>query len=582
MRIPRIRPSFALAIFTSLAAIAIASCTAARNLVLTGGEIHPTPAPHQNEPGPHVLIFGFDGAGYNQLNEAIASGRAPNLAALLGKPEGGGVYDHAYSAPQAETIFPAITAAAWSVIFTGEPSAYTSIPGNEWFAREQMQFYAPIPVSVPQTGDVLKMVGADLIGKQLTAPTLYEQAGVSSGVSLNMVYRGADTFTTVAPTTFVALVADYLAGATGGVTSRREVYSAFDQDSINKLISAFDKQGIPRLQTVYFPGIDLYTHVAPGDPLRQEVEYLEQITDPLVGKVIAEYKSRGLLSNTYVLIIADHGHTPVLNDSAHALAMDPNTGPDAVLKSVGFRPRPFVLDPSSVQQDYQAVLAYEDSIAYVYLADRSTCPNVFNKCDWTRPPRFDEDVMPVARAFYEANRTGKGAPRLKGTLDLIFARRPVPKGSPTNEYEVFDGKGLVPIAEYLEDHPHPDLLDLDRRMRWLTVGPHGNRSGDVLLLARIGLTIPIQQRYYFAHLFHSVHGSASVQDAHIPLILSHEGCAGSTLKSAMEHVTGERPTVLQFTPLVLELLGASGHDEICGEHKSAPAERIAAHTGASK
>lgn len=581
MGISRACTSVVIAILTTVITVALVSCTTTRNLVLSGGEQHPTPVPHPDEPGPHVLIFGFDGAGYNQLNAAIDSGHAPNLAALLGKPMGGGLYDHAYSAPHAETIFPAITAAAWSVIFTGEPTAYTSIPGNEWFAREQMQFYAPIPVSVPETGDTLKMIGADLIGKQLTAPTLYEQAGVTSGVSLNMVYRGADTFTTVAPATFVALIADYLAGASGGVTSRRTVYSTFDEDSITKLIAAFGERGIPRLQTVYFPGIDLYTHVAPGDPLQQEVEYLEQVTDPLVGKVIAEYQSRGLLSNTYILILADHGHTPVLNDPIHALGVDPTTGPEAVVKAAGFRPRPFVLDPSSVQQDYQAAFAYEDSIAYVYLADRSTCPDVFNKCDWSKPPRFEEDVMPVAKAFYEANRTGAGAPRLKGTLDLIFARRPAPSGSNTSEYQVFDGKRLVPIAEYLEDHPHRDLLDLDRRMRWLTVGPHGNRAGDVLLLARIGLTIPIEQRYYFAHLFHSVHGSASVQDAHIPLILSHQGCRGTTLKTAMERVTGEHPTTLRVTPLVLELLGTNGHDAICGGSGSAPAERISARAGAA-
>jgi hypothetical protein len=579
MRISRDAASAFLALTLSLA---IVSCATERNLVLSGGEQHPTSMPHAAEPGPRVLIFAFDGAGYDQLNEAIRSGQAPNLAALLGQEEGGGVYDHAYSAPQAESIFPSITAAAWSVIFTGEPTAYTSIPGNEWFAREKMQFYAPIPVSVPQTGDTLKMIGDDLVGKQLTAPTLYEQAGVSSGVSMNMVYRGADTFTTVPPTAFVALVGDYLAGAATGVSENRTVYSTFDEDSAAKLLAAFDKQGIPRLQTVYFPGIDLYTHVAPGDPLAQEVLYLEQITDPLVGKVIAEYKSRGIFDNTYVIVIADHGHTPVLNDSLHALGVDPDTGPATVLKAAGFRPRPFVLDPSSVQQDYQAALAYEDSIAYVYLADRSTCPDPFNKCDWNKPPRFEEDVIPAARAFYEANRTGKGARRLKGTLDLIFARRPVPPGSNTSEYEVFDGEKLVPIAEYLEEHPHPELFDLDRRMRWLTVGPHGNRSGDILLLARISLTVPIGQRYYFAHLFHSVHGSASVQDGHIPLILSHAGCRGATLKAAMEHATGERPTQLRVTPLVLELLGNKGHDTICGERNGTPTERAALSAGKPK
>jgi Type I phosphodiesterase / nucleotide pyrophosphatase len=551
-----------LTIFAVVLSLVLFSCTPAK-LVLSGGEQHPHPLPRVTEPGPNVLIFGFDGTGYNQLEEAMKSGHAPNLAALLGKNLGGGSYDHAYSAPDAESIFPSITVAAWSAIFTGAPTAYNSIPGNEWFAREQMQFYAPVPVSVPETGDTLKMLSDNLVGRQLTSPTLYQQAGVSSGVSMNMIYRGADTFTVVAPSAFVTMVSDYMAGTTDQESGNRALYQHLDENSVAKLLDTFKTRGIPRLQTVYFPGIDLYTHVAPGDPLEQEVNYLEEVTDPLVGKVIAEYQSRGMLQNTYVLVIADHGHTPVLSDKEHALGVDPETGPAAVLKNAGYRMRPFVLNPSSGQQDYQAAFAYEDSIAYVYLADRSTCPNPSNKCDWTKPPRYKEDVMPAVRAFYQANKTGKGAPRLKGKLEMILARRPGLDDGVTREYRVYDGRRLVELEDYVKDHRDLDLLDIDRRMKWLSVGPHGDRAGDILLMARTGLKVPIAKRYYFAHLFHSVHGSGSEQDSHIPLILSHQGCSSRTLKKAMLGVTGEPPTQLKFTPLVLKLLGKNNRDEIC-------------------
>jgi hypothetical protein len=549
-------------IIAAVLCCAIYSCAPAK-LVLSRGEEHPHPLPRVTEPGPNVLIFGFDGAGYNQLDEAIKSGRAPNLAALLGKNLGGGLYEHAYSAPDAEAIFPSITVAAWSAIFTGAPTAYNSIPGNEWFAREQMQFYAPVPVSVPETSDTLKMLSDNLVGRQLTSPTLYQQAGVSSGVSMNMIYRGADTFTIVAPSAFVTMVSDYMTGTSDTANANRALYQHLDENSVAKLVETFKARGIPRLQTVYFPGIDLYTHVAPGDPLKQEVIYLEEVTDPLVGKVIAEYQSRGMLQNTYVLVIADHGHTPVLNDKRHALGVDPATGPAAVLKNAGYRPRPFVLNPSSAEQDYQAAFAYEDSIAYVYLADRSTCREPRSKCDWTRPPRFKEDVMPAVRAFYVANKTGKGAPRLKGTLEMILTRQPGLDDGVTREYRVYDGRRLVELEDYVEDHPEIDLLDIDRRMKWLSIGPHGTRAGDILLMARAGLKVPIANRYYFAHLFHSVHGSASEQDGHIPWIVSHQGCGGGTLKKAMIDVTGERPTQLKFTPLVLKFLGKNGRDEIC-------------------
>jgi len=103
-------------------------------------------------------------------------------------------------------------------------------------------------------------------------------------------------------------------------------------------------------------------------------------------------------------------------------------------------------------------------MAYVYLADRSTCPKPGQRCDWSRPPRWEEDVLPVARAFYRASQTGEGAADMKGALDLIFARagRHVSEDAPP--FQVFDGVRLVPPREYLAAHPRPDLLNLAERM----------------------------------------------------------------------------------------------------------------------
>ena len=163
------------------------------------------------------------------------------------------------------------------------------------------------------------------------------------------------------------------------------------------------------------------------------------------------------------------------------LAPNDSDGPTAVVEAAGFRPRKLVLNPGKDEQDYQAAFAYQGAIAYVYLADRSTCPNPGMTCDWKRPPRYKEDVLPVARAFYYANKMASGCQQMKDTLDLVFAREPVPPGQLTHEYEIFDGHRLVPIWIYLLMHPRPDLIQLNRRMRWLSAGPYGNRAGDVLL-----------------------------------------------------------------------------------------------------
>ena len=509
--------------------------------------------PHTPPSGPLVLIFAFDGVGYHQLQDALDSGHAPNLTQMLGARRGDGLYEHAWSAPNAISILPSTTIAAWSSIFTGAPPAFDGVPGNEWFVRQEMHFYAPAPVSVTETDDTVKMISDDLVGKALMTPTLFEQAGVRSYVSLNPVYRRADIFTTVEPTAFASLMADFIHGQLVQRASlKRDAYAELDEDSVPKLLDAINAHGLPAIQVVYFPGIDLYTHLAPH-ALESEVEYLETVTDPLVGQVLDAYRAAGVLDRTYEVIIADHGHTPVLKENA--LGREGNDGPAGVMRAAGFRTRPFKLELGANEQDYQAVFAYQGAIAYLYLADRSTCASPGQKCDWNKPPRFEEEVMAAVRAFDFANRTGTPSPHLKGTIDLIFARKPVPGGQIPRPFEIFDGKKLVPIYSYLAKHPRPDLLKLNERMRWLGVGPYGDRAGDVVLLARSGLTIPIEQRYYFSGPYRSWHGSPSEQDSHIPLVLACQGKSGTELKSLEAKVVYGQPSQLDVTPIVRAILG---------------------------
>jgi Type I phosphodiesterase / nucleotide pyrophosphatase len=539
---------------TCVAILALASCSELK-LVVNRGEKQVKREPRPPGPGPYVLIFAFDGAGYDQLMAAINSGKAPVMAGMLGKDEGNGLYEHAYSAPNAVSILPSTTVAAWSSIFTGAPPAQTGVPGNEWFVREEMKFYAPVPVSVEEMDDNRAMLVDNFVGHQLKVPTLFQQAGVRSAISMNMIYRGADYFTLIDPSSMVELFTEFVSGKTKHSSGKRDIYQQMDEDSVPKLLDSMKAHGVPNIQVVYFPGIDLYTHLAP-DPLPMEVAYLENVTDPLVGKILDAYRDYGILDQTYIMVIADHGHTPVLKDPHHALGANSSAGPDAVVQAAGFRPRKLVLTPSKDEQDYQAAFAYQGAIAYVYLADRSTCPNAGMTCDWKRPPRFKEDVLPVARAFYYSSKHGRPVSSMKDTLDLVFAREPTPPGQITHEYEIFDGHRLVPIWLYLLMHPRPDLIQLNRRMRWLSAGPYGNRSGDVLLLSHSGLNEPIQNRYYFSAPYHSWHGSASPQDSHIPLIVARKNYDGAKLKRLVDGIAGDEPSQLALVPIVLSLLNS--------------------------
>ena len=534
----------------------LGSCALMFRSLTTGGEEQLKPAATATATGgPRVIVFALDGAGPDQLMEAIRSGRAPHIAALLGKDLGSGLFEHAYAAPRALSILPSSTIAAWAATFTGKPPAWNGVPGDEWFVRETATFYAPVPVSVLDTLDVTKVVNDNLLGKSLTVPTLYELLGRRSHVSLLYVHNGATLYTTVAPSSLVDIVGRLISGTMGSDDPENSLSAGLDLNSVQKLTDAIEAQGVPDLQVVYFPGIDIFTHVA-KDRLAGQVRYLESITDKAVGVVLEAYQKKGALDGTYVIFISDHSHIPTLNDNPHKLGTDDERSPFGLVARSGFRVRRPLLTLGALDRDYQAVLAYQGFTSYVYLADRSTCPNEHDACDWTKPPRFREDVMPVVTAFHEANRTGSPAPELKGTIDLIFAREPVVAGRNAKPYEIFDGQKLVPIRDYLRAHPRPDLVHLEERMNGLSAGPHGNRAGDILLLARACTNLPIEARHFFSAASHYTwHGSACEADSHIPFILAQQGGAGERLRTLMRKTVGDSPSQMALTPLVRALFG---------------------------
>lgn len=504
--------------------------------------------------GPRVLILALDGVGQEMLHQAITSGRLPHLSAVLGRAQAdSGLYEHGWSQPGVLSILPSTTYAAWASLFTGAPSGQTGVPGNEWFAREERRFYAPAPVSVTQHEDALQVYTDQLMGRVLKVSTVYEQADVRSYVSLQAYHRGADLLTVPEPKSYGAIIGEAARGLTGDDSPSQEAYEALDVQAVRSLLGTIGERGVADLQVIYFPGVDLYTHVA-AHPLDDQMHYLGQVVDRQIGEVLRTYEKAGALEDTWILIVADHGHTPVLSDDRHALGAEGADEPPEVLRRTGFRTRALNLELTADEEDFQAAVAYQGAFAYVYLADRSLCPDKGDRCDWNRPPRLAEDVLPVVRAYDAANRTGAGVPELRGTLDLILAREPRPAGQNALPFQVWDGTRLVPVGEYLRAHPRPELLDLERRLDGLATGPYGNHAGDVLLLARTGMQLPIEQRFYFSGRYQSWHGSPTRQDSEIPLLVARAGARGTAVRERVHAAVGTRPTQLSVTPLVLNLL----------------------------
>lgn len=501
-----------------------------------------------------VLVLALDGVGRDELLLALREERLASLSAMMGGGAGGAehTFAHGYLAPDVVSILPSATTPAWVSIFTGEPPARTGVLGNEWFVREERKFYAPVPVTVSRRSHALKMYTDELMSDLLRVPTVYEGLPVRVHVSLHPVFRGADLLTVPEIGTFGDLFRETVKSAAGGgPEGNPTVYRETDESAVRSLAEAVEEFGLPDLQVAYLPGTDLYTHVV-ADPLAAQQRYLAEVVDPAIARILDLYRARGALDSTYVLLVSDHGHTPVMADDRHSLWLGGDDEPTAAIEQAGFRLRPPTL--SSDPEDYQAVVAYQGGMAYVYLADRSTCEDPGQQCDWQRPPRLQEDVLAVARALYRASATGEGVPALRGTLDLVLARDPRPTGEDALPFQVFDGERLVPVAEYLRRNPRPELIGLERRLRGLAAGPYGHRAGDVLLLSRFGMDRPLDERFYFAGPYQSEHGSAHPQDSRVPLLLIHPRRSGAQLRELVRGALGAEPSQLDVAPLLRALL----------------------------
>lgn len=483
-------------------------------------------APPNSPEKPGLLVLAIDGVGRDIVYAMLKQGEMPELAALLGRTDAGGEkFPHAYFAPRVLTTLPSTTGVAWATIFTGATPAEHGVTGNEFFVRETATFAAPIPVSVTASENALAVFTEAYVDQFLLSPTVYEQMrardpNVNVWISMSQFYRGADRLLLTRTSVLATALEAFLTGHTEKDLPRK-VWQELDEEDVEVVVEHLGKGALPDVLTLYLFGTDDWAHVAPEGPDVARRAYLAEVLDPAIGSLRRRLEQRHALDNRYVVLVSDHGHTQVPMDDKHALATQSRGDPPEILKKAGFSVRPFKGDVGP-SVPFQSVLAYEGAVAYVYLADRSTCSRKNAVCDWKQPPRYEADVLPVADAFYRNNLDGRLCAGMKGSIDLVLTRKPVPFAEKDLPFEVYVGEGKTQKVEaYLAEHPHPSYVEFASRLHALSVGVHGERAGDVLLLAHSGDRAEAKDRFYFATPYHSWHGSPSEQDSLIPLIVAH-------------------------------------------------------------
>lgn len=530
----------ALAVALVPALVAASACDTAREaveLVAEGGLIELREPLRPIRGTQRVVVFGLDGVGHNALEEAFANGRFPMVTERLervgGRPD---PVTHPMT-----TVLPSITLAAWTTLFTGEPPSVTGVPGNEWFDRDSALFRAPAPVSVSGSADALSTLTDGAIGRWSPPPTLFERANLRSHVSLLPVHRGADLLSVPDAEDLAELMGAFVEGVVADETVERETFEEVDRGSAEEAVKTLEEHGVPDLQVVYFPGVDLYTHAA-EDPLASQQRYIAEVLDPAMARLIDAYQAADAWAGTWLVIVADHGHTPVPGDRRHALGA--SGGLPDLLDSLGWRPRAPELETDA--EDFQSVVAYEGAFAYVYLTDRTVCPRPGDACDWTRRAT-GEEVDEVAETIRRSAAGGEEG--LGGSLEMILIPRRDAEGR-FQRVDRWDENGARDLASVtLSDSPAH--FRLKERLEWLFDGLEGDRAGDIVLLARSGSWVPEEGRFYFSHPYRSWHGSPAPSDSRVGLVVERAGAGEPAVLPA-------DLTQLDFTDLVLGLLREPG------------------------
>jgi hypothetical protein len=548
-------------LFFALAALLV-GCGAARaagkaaELLSDGGsrELRKRPegSPERSAAYPPLLVVALDGIDRSTLYGMLDRRELPALAGLLGPS--------AYRDDTFVATMPSSTMAAWTTAFTGVPPGEHGIAGNEFFIREVKKLGAPAPVGFADSAPTIAIyTDGYLDALRKSTPSVYERMrerdrDVLVWVAMHQIYSGADRLLLTKRSIVADAFEHALVKATAShARAARDAYAKLDEAVAESVVTALEKGPVPDVLTVYLAGADLYAHVASEGPNEARLTYLREVVDPALAKLRARLQQRGMLDDRWIVVTSDHGHTEILHDEQHALSEGAAGDPRALLERAKFRPRALKLDVEG-DDDFDAVYTAGGATAYFYVADRSTCPQRKKACDWTRPPRWQEDVLPLAEALHAADREGALVPELRGTMDMILTRRPRPYAEIDAPFEVYVGAGrTVPVEPWLAEHPHPSYVDLATRLRDLATGSRGERAGDVMVLAHNGDRENPKDRYYFATPYHSWHGSASRGDSEIPLLVARTGVAAEAIAARVKRVLGAEPRQQKLTPLLLDL-----------------------------
>jgi hypothetical protein len=448
----------------------------------------------------NLLLIDVDGLRPDVFSTALQSGQLPGFSSLMG----GERLQRGLLQPALSTA-PSITFTSQASLFTGAHPVEHGVPGNEFFDRFGKHSQGAPRHYAFDVGDTLAIEDAVLVftdglaARCLEVPTIYEKLSASGWRSVvigHMYATGADCW--LKPSLL------NLARFTSGSNLFGLSPAEFDRQTLDNLLAAIDQDGLPDLITLYFLGLDHESHM--HGPQAQ-TEYLSNVIDPLIGQLwhtLQELHRSADKNLPVCAVFSDHGHRPVPADDRHSLRLSFPFERELskLFDALGLD----VLDIPGESLNCDAVVASNGGMAHVYSRNRKSR-------QWAETPDFEQDILPIGLAFWQAHTYGRYAPELQDALAGVFLRDVEHQGWGAR-YQALTPQGLrCSLGEWFTDQPAQEYADPVNRLNNLA----GPMCGDILLVSNYA------GGYYFAAPMRGMHGGLHPEESFATMAFSGPG-----------------------------------------------------------
>ena len=280
-----------------------------------------------------VIVLLVDGLRPDILDDAIRQNEVPELAALR---ERGGNY-------RVTTVFPSVTGVAYIPMLTGLHPAVAGVPGLRWYDRSR-QLPALIGHSRSYVGPQLRRLTDDLAPR---VETTFDAVGGDALGMAAMVTRGLPG-TRMLDRGWWQTARVVAAHARGNV----DQWAAIETGNAHRLVDRIRRER-PRFVFAAFTTGDKAAHAFGAHSREARASLL--LVDQVTGAIRRDAERDGRWKSTLLMVVSDHGHSPVDRHFDLATAM----------RSAGMRVRthPWTTPlPADA-----AVMVGGNSMAHVYL-----------------------------------------------------------------------------------------------------------------------------------------------------------------------------------------------------------------------